>query len=203
MEACHVHRHHLRWLSADTCHIYRRLLPDDVGRSGLWKDSEGNSAYLHHKSKMKSASARTTEAWFHDMREATTADIEDHCILLLDNAKWHKSAAFADECDEANVQVIFYLPTAGVWLDPLDQEFHHALRRGFKKLQADNSASKIENIVRAYYEISEDQIKGSWAHTSMLLDNYEEHLTLMANEGFNAGPGRREMYERSEQAWQD
>ncbi len=169
---------------------------------GRWTDSRGNQAFVHYRAAPLAPNYETTITWLHDMRDESNVQLENGCVLLLDHAGWHKKAEVQQEFEDAEIQVLLYPKRAGKWLDPQDQAFHREMRRAYVKLLTSRDGSKVGKIVEAYYAVSDQAVEGSWAHTGMLRDNYEQVLTAVAAEGFRAGKGKEDLFSRGTAAWE-
>jgi hypothetical protein len=170
-------------------------LPDQGSSSILRLGQSDQFAFVHYLPKSKSASTKHTEIWLEDMNSDDANMLQGRHHLLLDKAKWHTSAEARKLFGQYDITT-HYIPAAtGRWLDPCDQAIHRELRRSFRKRQRVRRSDKLQNIVRAYYDISEKTVLGSWRRTALLEGDAKAHLTKVSTEGYRAPKGREAQFQ--------
>jgi hypothetical protein len=158
-------------------------------------------AFVVYRPGVSSASTETTEIWLENMRCSAAAMLEDGCVLVIDVAPWHVSKEAKAIFAQADLTVCAIPAAAGKWLNPCDQSIHREMRRVFVRLQRERPGRKLQNIISAYYAVSDKVVEHSWDHTGLLKDDYEERLRHTATEGFRPGLGREQEFERAHLAW--
>jgi hypothetical protein len=178
--------------------------PGEPDCGDLFSDGDPTHlAYVVYLPGVSSPSTHTTEIWLECMRRRSRLMLEDDCVLILDVATWHVSADAKAFFAQAALDVRHIPAAAGKWLNPCDQSIHREMRRTFIRLQREQPHTKLRNIIAAFYAVSDSNVEHSWDHTALLKDNYEERLRHIAAEGFRAGCGREEEFERAHLAWSE
>ena len=125
----------------------------------------------------------------------------DSTHIILDSLKGH----FGEKMEEKwqNVAATTYrLPaSSGKWLNPCDQAIHREMRRKFIQLQQRNRQAKPDNIVAAYYSISEETVRHSFAKCGVFDRNIDDVIGEAAEEGYKATEGRAEAVARYKAAF--
>lgn len=155
-------------------------------------------AYVHWQASA-SCDTRQLVQWLADMRAGKWCDfLSGEVELILDKAPWHTShlaQRLFEEKENANLHP-HYIPTAGGrWINPCDQTIHHDLRQAYRRLQLERPGRSLQNLISAFYSITESSIHGSWKATCLLEGNLKRMLLRRAAEGYQAPVGRAQLFE--------
>ena len=138
--------------------------PPDVG--GTWH-SDGDREHVAYVVHMPGISSPTSECmirWMDLLQRREWNFFADDTELILDRAPWHMTKSVGDRVEEAGITPHFLPSGAGAYLNSMDQSFHREFRRSFVKLQHTRGPQfKLQNMISAYYSVTEDTVRGSWA----------------------------------------
>jgi hypothetical protein len=114
--------------------------------------------------------------------------------LIFDSLYGHTTTSMMDEWDSYSIQTHRIPAAAGKWLNPCDQMINREMRRCFNKLQRSKVQSKINNIITAYYSISEETVLNSFNRCGLLKGDPQEILMNHVSEGWRCSKGREQQY---------
>lgn len=177
------------------------FVPEPPAHGQRYTASNNARAILIHIPGLGAPSEASTLAWLKALTSSGEHYFEDDPHIILDSLHGH----FADDITEAwsNIGATTHkLPaTLGRWLNPCDQAINREMRREFLRLQMHNRNTKLDNIVRAYYSITEDTVKNSFKKCGLFGGDPEEVIENVAAEGYRATGDRQELLESCERAF--
>jgi hypothetical protein len=166
--------------------IFTSKETEDRGSRSIRRLADSDQfAFVHYMPGNSTPSTNHTEIWLADMNSADANMMQGHHHLLIDKASWHTSAAARKLFDAYDITTHFIPAATGKWLNPCDQAIHREIRRRFNQLQQVRHSDKIDNIIKAYYSLTESTVKGSWRHTALLEGDAAAHLTKVSQEGYH------------------
>lgn len=148
-------------------------------------------------------STKSTTAWLEQLTSNNGNYFTDEPLVILDALPAHFAPIAKSMWGDIKA-TLYRLPAAsGKWLNPCDQAINREMRRTFLKLQRLDRSKKLENIIAAYYSISEEVIKHSFQRCGIFTGDPEEIISAQASQGFHATLDRKEKVEEYKSAFCD
>lgn len=177
------------------------FVPEPPKHGSRYTTSDNLKAILLHIPGLGGPSEASTLQWIKAVTSETEDYFDDNPHIILDALHGH----FTDAAHEAwsNIGATTHkLPaTLGRWLNPCDQGINREMRREFLRLQMQNRNTKLDNIVHAYYSITESTVVNSFKKCGLFGGDPEEVIQNVAAEGYRATGDRRELLESCESAF--
>jgi hypothetical protein len=129
--------------------------------------------------------------------------LADSPVVILDSLRGHFAEDSALEWEQLGA-TLYRLPAAsGKSLNPCDQAINREMRRTFLQLQQLNRRDKLNNIISAYYSVTEETIVASFDRCGLFKGDPEDIISAQASQGFHSTPARRVDCSRYEKAFTD
>lgn len=160
--------------------------------------TDGNplhKAYVVYLPGTSQASGNTTEMWLEHVCRAAENYLPADSSIVMDVASWHVSKKMLEVWNQRNLNAFFLPAASGRWINPCDQSIHREMRRTFTRLQQHNPKNKLQNVITAYYSVTDSHVLHSWDHTRLLKGDYEAHLAQVASEGYRPTEDRKDFFE--------
>ncbi len=163
---------------------------------GLFKDKNGNIAYVIYMPDLHAPSTDSTVAWLETMTKPNRNYLSDSPTVVLDSLRGHFAEKAITMWDSIGA-TLYRLPGgSGKWLNPCDQAINREMRRTFLRLQQHNRANKLCNIIEAYYSVNGSTIVESFARCGLFEGDPEEIVSSQASQGFHPPVQRKDDCER-------
>lgn len=143
-------------------------------------------AFIHYVPNDKAPSEYTTKVYLEDMTKKAANYFQQPAHVILDSLPGHFTPSMKEEWESQDITTHRIPSAAGKWLNPCDNAINSEIRRVFHKLVNENPNNKLENIIRAYYAVSEHTIKQSFHHCGIWTGNPRGIVRKLACAGFRA-----------------
>ncbi len=164
--------------------------------AGLFKDKDGNFAYVIYMPNLHAPSTDSTVAWLETMTKLNRNYLYDSPTVVLDSLKAHFAEQTTTMRDSIGATLCRLPGGSGKWLNPCDQAINREMRRTFLRLQQHNRVNKLQNIIEAYYSVCESTIVDSFARCGLFEGDPEEIVSSQASQGFKPPLRRKDDCER-------
>lgn len=142
-------------------------------------------AFVHYVPDVKGPGNYTTQVYIEDMSNQNENYFADKPHMIFDSLKAHTSNDVLQDWKDNEVTTHQITGSAGKWLNPCDNIINREFRRNFNALQQQKPNNKLNNIVEAYYAISETTIIHSFQRCGLFKGDPRRIIQKFESEGFN------------------
>lgn len=161
------------------------FLPEPPQSGSRYQTAAGHDAILLHIPGLGGPSTESTRQWLKAVTRTDEHYFEDSPHIIFDALRGHFAEAVEEEWENNIDATTHKLPaTLGRWLNPCDQAINREMRRHFVSLQMRNRAAKLDNIISAYYSISDETVKNSFNKCGIFGGDPEEVIERAAHDGY-------------------